>query len=516
MLRCFLVIAEILILTALVLATRCANYHDVLVDGRVYFTDADCYARMTRVRICAEHPGTIVRHHDFENFPQGTTPHTTAPLDYLILGLAILLKPFTTQSFDLAGALISPVFALIAGWFLWWWSTRMNFRYRWSMLIVYTISPILVHGTALGRPDHQSLLILLVIVGICAEWSLQSEQSRNWSIVSGVAWSIALWVSLYEPLILLALMLSAGLTKDRRFVLGAHRRVGWIVFAVILLMAALIERRVPGVWTFETNPAFANWSRTIGELAHVSAANPIWFMWSGYLIAIVPFLIWYTFRKRAPLPIFVVVLLGATFVLTIWQARWSYFFLSMLALALPGLLAPVESRAAVWVAFGLSILPILQWWDARLWPNETASAAQSEHRHEARQLRDLALTLRSPQVHPFVAPWWLSPSVAYWSGQPGVAGSSHEALPGIVDTAHFYLEADFSRASEILRNRRADWVLSYDSQRVIANSSALLAAPVPERPLCRILDQNPSKSASFLLLSGQNDTAKLFRFTNKL
>ena len=206
MLRCILIIVEILVLTVLILATRCANYQDVLVDGRVYFTDADCYARMMRVRICAEHPGTIVRHHDFENFPQGTTPHTTAPFDYLILVLALALEPFTVQSFDLAGALVSPNLGLAGGLFLWWWSRRMNLRYRWIALILYAISPILVHGTELGRPDHQSLLMLLVTVGICAEWSLWREQSRAWSIISGLVWGLAFWVSLYEPLILFVIL----------------------------------------------------------------------------------------------------------------------------------------------------------------------------------------------------------------------------------------------------------------------------------------------------------------------
>ena len=225
---------EITILTALVLVARCANYRDVFVSGNVYFTDADCYARMTRVRICAEHPGAIVRHHDFENFPQGTTPHTTAPLDYLILGLAILLKPFTTQSFDLAGALISPFFAVFGGWFLWWWSRRMNFRYRWTMLILYAISPILVHGTELGRPDHQSLVMLLATIGICAEWTLSIERSPSWSVVSGFAWALAFWVSIYEPLILFTIIVGAGLTKDRTGLFGPHRRLGWIVFGVVI------------------------------------------------------------------------------------------------------------------------------------------------------------------------------------------------------------------------------------------------------------------------------------------
>ena len=100
MLRRIALLAQLIALTALVLATRCANRENAFVAGHVYFTDADCYARMTRVRICAEHLGTVVRHHDFENFPAGTSPHTTAPLDYLILLLALVLNPFTSQPID--------------------------------------------------------------------------------------------------------------------------------------------------------------------------------------------------------------------------------------------------------------------------------------------------------------------------------------------------------------------------------------------------------------------------------
>src|SRR6184192_2074748 len=111
--RGILSITQIAVLSVLILATRCANYQNVFVAGNVYFTDADCYARMTRVRMCWEHPGLIIRHHDFENFPIGTIPHTTAPLDYLVVALSILLRPFTAQSIDLAGAGISPLLALI-------------------------------------------------------------------------------------------------------------------------------------------------------------------------------------------------------------------------------------------------------------------------------------------------------------------------------------------------------------------------------------------------------------------
>src|SRR5438552_6687915 len=92
----------IAVLSALILVTRCANYQDVFVGGQIYFLDADCYARMTRARMVAAHFGLVVRQHDFENFPAGTIPHTTAPLDYLIVALSRVLAPLTAQPLDLA------------------------------------------------------------------------------------------------------------------------------------------------------------------------------------------------------------------------------------------------------------------------------------------------------------------------------------------------------------------------------------------------------------------------------
>src|SRR5207253_11488916 len=142
-------------------------------------------------------------------------------------------------------------------------------------------------------------------------------------------------------------------------------------------------------------------------------------------------------KERKP-SLLIIGLLVTTFGLTIWQARWGYFFLLVFALVLPGLLAPIKWRAAVWIGFALSLFPILREWDERLWPNESELSRRIESRNEAVQLRDLATSLPSPEVRPFLAPWWLSPSLCYWSGQPSVAGSSHESLPGIVDSARFF------------------------------------------------------------------------------
>ena len=561
-----LIVFEIAFLTTLIVATRCANYQDVFVAGNVYFVDADCYARMTRAQMVREKPALIIRHHPFENFPHGTTPHTTAPLDYLIVALSFLLDPFTAHALDLAGAFVSPLLALLGGWFLWWWSRRMKFRYRWVMLILYVTSPILVHGTELGRPDHQSLLILLVAIAICAEWSWQDLQAstspgksnwdsesssadatasklqatapclpsdairesrmprslRAWAVTSAVCWALAIWVSAYEPLVLFLIVTATTLVMNRRAVFARERRAGWILFTAIIGIAFAVEQRVPPFAILQSNSHLKNWARTVGELAHVSPMNPVWLNWCGYLLLITPILIWISMRsprngvpspRRAgsgrALPIYV--LLVATYFLAIWRARWGYFFVLIFALVLPTLLSPIKSGAAVWIAVALSMFPILRDWDARLWPNESQIAERMERRIESVQIRDLALSLRSPEVHPFLAPWWLSPSISYWSGQPGVAGSSHESLQGIEESARFFLSENLQEEREILEKCHVAWVFAYDFDRVAQNSAAILNEPRPLQPLCRVLDRTPSQSPPFLIFSAQNPTCKLYR-----
>jgi hypothetical protein len=237
--------------------------------------------------------------------------------------------------------------------------------------------------------------------------------------------------------------------------------------------------------------------------------------WCGFLLVVAPVLIWMSIRTPRngasgghDLPIYV--LLIATYFLTVWQARWGYFFVLIFALALPELLAPIKSSAAVWIAVVLSMFPILRDWDERLWPNEAQLVARVERRIESAQIRDLALSLRSPEVHPFLAPWWLSPSIAYWSGQPGVAGSSHESLNGIEETARFFLSENLQEARAILEKRHVAWVFAYDFDRVAQNSAAILNEPLPREPLSRVLDRTPSHAPPFLVFSAQTPACKLY------
>ena len=502
---------EIVIFSALILAARCANYGDVFIGADIYFTDADCYSRMTRARICLENPGRIIRHHSFENFPDGTTPHTTAPLDYLIVALAGVLRPVTMRALDLAGAIISPLLALLTGWFLWWWARWSRLRYRGALLLLYAVSPILVHGTELGRPDHQALLLGLVTVALCAEWTLLSLVSRAWSLVSGAAWGLALWVSFYEPLILLSVVLISQAVFARPHLTAQHRIIGWAVCGGVIVVALAIEQRLPSWPGPGLNPIFSNWARTIGELKGVSLTDPIWLRWAGLLLVPLPAMLWIAVAKIRTVPFFLAAVLIASFALTMWQARWAYFFVMIFALSLPALLSILRNPLAGWILIAASFYPVLVDWDERLWPNESQSALILERRAEALGWRQAAAQLAGPTEAPFLAPWWWSPAVAYWSGQPGVAGSSHEALDGTEQSARFFVAADPETARMILQKTKAAWVLAYDADRTVANSVALLGIPPPENPLGRVLDRTPAQAPPFLELVSQNPACKLFR-----
>ena len=522
---------EIIFLSALILVTRCANYGDVFFGGQINFVDADCYARMTRARICFEHPGTVVRRHDFENFPIGTSPHTTAPLDYLIVATATVLKPLSNNALDLAGALVSPLLSIALGIFLCWWSRNLPIRFRWGLLVLYALSPMLAHGFALGRPDHQALLITLITLAICAEWSLanvdsveigqtadrrdvllhvQGMQKRVppgrpsgwWSIVSGASWAMALWVSLYEPIVLLVMVLAF---RPRALFVGERRR-GWIVFAAILAIAFTVERRIPSWPNREFAGLLKNWSGTIGELSHVSLGNPIWFGWCGWLVLLVPLLFWP--KRERSTPWFLKALLIATFGLTVWQARWAYFFVMIFAMALPELLSLLRRPIFAAAIFIVALFPVAQSWDRMFTDEELARRA--ENRVEMIELHAIA----SQCDGPFLAPWWFSPALSYWSGQPGIGGSSHEGIEGVVESAKSFGTENAEEVSQIVKLHYVTYIIAYDADRVARNSAQVLKRPISPDAFCFLLDRRPSEVPPFLRLIAQTGRFKIFRTLN--
>jgi hypothetical protein len=510
----------------LTVATRCANYRTVFVTGpagrQIFYQDGegDCYSRMTRVRAILEHGG-LVHFHAFENFPIGTWPHTTSPMDYLIVAIALLLKPFMADYIDMAGAVVSPLLGLLTTGFLALWARELNQQYRRLMLLLVALSPILVHGTELGRPRHQSLQIFLLAVGIGAELIMARRACANWAVVSGVAWGLALWVSLYEPLVMLVAIYVTKLIFYRPSLFVKERLWGLAVFACILGVAYALEGRyLMKSFAIEAHDQtlriyFGNWLGTIGEMMGMSTTGmnvfaELLFRWVGFGLLVSPLLLIARLRdtKRS---ILLLALLVITFGLTLREERWGYFFALVYAMSLPWQLSLFKRRWLVWTLFLLSLWPVAEQWDYWLFDSTYQDTGVAKL-NDQRRLRQAAGFIKEKAPGGILAPWWWSPQLAYWSGQPAVAGSSHESLAGIVDTARFFSVTDPKEAEEICKERQVETVVTGDPGPIITQSAQLLGQPLPpkDNTMADILWQKPHSAPLFLHVVFDNNVVKVF------
>ncbi len=550
----------------LTLAADGANWRQVFDGaGGVDFVDADCYSRMTRVREVCAHPGEVIRRHAFENYPFGTRPHTTIPFDYAVYALRMVMWPFCgngERALDLAGAWVSPLLGLLTVFVVWLWMDRERLPGRACALLVLSASPILAHGFALGRPDHQSLIVLCMAGALAAEWTLWRRPSRGWGVVSGVAWAVGLWTSLYEPAILLAAVAAAGLIWNRPGLRRRERWPGLAVSGVILLTALWIEG-----WRIDALPGggeggefFEAWSRQIGELASLPPWSPTLFAWVGWGLVVAPILLLANCRAGAPpaavrdddfdsggkdananldletrqamRPPYIafanVFLLLLVWALTCWQVRWGYFLPLVYALGVPSQFGAVPMRWRRWLTVALlaGLWPMAaDWWTTLHLPADRA-ANLAEQRRDAALLRETAAFITQAARLPaadadpadaddppegILAPWWLSPALAYHSGQPALAGSSHESLPGTVDVDRFYLAADAREAAAILRRRRVRWVVAYEPDRVLRTAAGLFGqTQVSRRAMGFILYEKPEIAPRFLRLALVNPFFKVY------
>jgi hypothetical protein len=285
-----------------------------------------------------------------------------------------------------------------------------------------------------------------------------------------------------------------------------ERRIGWIVFAAILAIAFMVERRIPQWPNREFASALRNWSGTIGELSHVSFGNPIWFGWCSWLLLLVPLLFWP--KRNRNIPWFLKALLIATFGLTLWQARWAYFFVMIFAMAVPELLLALRKPVFATALFIIALFPIAQAWD-RMFTDEEL-ARRTENNVEMVEVHEIA----SECGGPFIAPWWFSPALSYWSRQPGIGGSAHESIEGVVESARFFGTQDAEKLTQILKRHCIKWVVAYDADRVARNSAQILEHSISPNAFCYLLDRRSSEVPPFLRLSAQTGRFKLFRAVN--
>jgi hypothetical protein len=127
--------------------------------------------------------------------------------------------------------------------------------------------------------------------------------------------------------------------------------------------------------------------------------------------------------------------------------------------------------------------PVARAWDERLAPPPYEDAREKEKILEAALIEQVAGFLATQPRGGVLAPWWISPALARQSGQPMVGGTSHQSLPGSVDTARFFMEEDDEEARALLRSRQVRYVVTDDPERVISTSAQLLGVRAPGKPM---------------------------------
>jgi len=422
---------------------------------RPWAVEADCYSQLARVQRILHGQGLIQNHFKVENWPEGLTPSTTAPFDYVILLLYAPLTLFTTHPLDWAGALVSP--ALWVGLVFFWTlfrSREFNLAGRAMFLIGSAALPAFIWATACGRPRHQSLILALMAMGLTAEyerWQIELTPKRAWNIFAGIVWGLACWTSLFEPSVVVTVLVLFNLIVRRR-----ENFAFLVSFGVVMLAALLVE----GVHIFVPPPeyreALVRWLGTIAEVRPVDFVGMISRMTP--ILLILPLLAWRLWprangNKTDALLILLTLLLT---LFTTLQGRWLYYS-SLGELFL--IVRYVQIAPAHWTRLVVLVIFLAGLFDADY--AQIENHARTPANQPSLELAQIARSIDQPGG--IMAPWWLSPGLLYFSGQPIVSGSSHCGISGIVASAEFYSATSWVDAERILRERKVRWVVAWDN-----------------------------------------------------
>ena len=159
-------------------------------------------------------------------------------------------------------------------------------------------------------------------------------------------------------------------------------------------------------------------------------------------------------------------------------------------MSLPWALAAFRWRWLAAAILLISLWPVAAEWEGMLYPRGEAFQARIEKMADAVALREAALAIQKLPEGGVLAPWWFCPAIVWWSGKPCVGGTSHQSLPGIVDSCRFYLETDDAAALDQLRQRQVRYVVAYEPDRVISNSSQILGEKPAAHSLAERLYKN--------------------------
>lgn len=173
---------------------------EVVHDNKIYFLDPDSYTWLTRAEHVLGGEGLYVHHDPLDNYPHGFAPHWTQPLHWLLAVLAGIFGLFMKDgsALEWAGVWICPLFgALTAGWLAVWSSRRLPWSVSVMMVLVLLVHPFEQWSFALGRPDHQCLIVFLSLGAVLFFMQRESSDRVSKAGDAGCALFLAagVWVS---------------------------------------------------------------------------------------------------------------------------------------------------------------------------------------------------------------------------------------------------------------------------------------------------------------------------------
>jgi hypothetical protein len=282
-----------------------------------------------------------------------------------------------------------------------------------------------------------------------------------------------MWDSLYEPLLIFVIVVGFNLALRRR------EQSGFLIAAIGIVLFSFCVEGLPNARPpRELDAYLVRWLGTIAEVRTMSwISATVYFSPALWLLPLFIF----RYLQLGPHKIedwLLCLLCLALTAVGFSQTRWLYFAGFVLLLLVAGW---CEREKIVWlrrVVLAGIIYGLLWGIDYDFDKMELNEAKPTP------QLRRIAMCIDGPGG--ILAPWWQSPTLLYYSGQPIVAGSSHMTLPGIVDTARYFTTTSWLEADEILQRRRVRWVMVYLPERTILNSRQILGTETTAEPKRKI------------------------------
>ena len=470
-------VAALFFCALLFFSVRLTRLEDVFSQQRPTFLDSDAYTRMERVRQMEKNNWLPIRFHDFENAPHGIVSHATSPLDYAILFVSLPLRLFwdAESARDLAGVWISPLVGFLGLVML--WRLLQGEPGRWWALLAYSAFPAIAWSQNIARPDHQSLLVVLLTLALVAEsMMLRGRKSRRMEFFCGAAWGFALWVSLWEPLILLVvLFLLQSVLKKASWL---NRTRAFFLPLVVLIVLRFVIDPWPPIPERADAVYLQNWGRLVGELRGSTVVEMLY--WTGFWVPALFVFCLFVLRdsENRNDAIFLLSLLVLLTVLTFWQIRWSAYLAALIASVGVTVFfrTGVRPRKIFLAAISFVMIPLYYAQSALQWRQPAEGIAESH--------KVAAILAKEPGT--VLAPWWISPMLGYLSGSRYVASSSHQSISGIVDVSEFFLTPHWEVARNILIDRDVVWIVTAEPERMFAQSLAVargLYVPADEKAL---------------------------------